>query len=133
MTASNLALTQASVATHHSRSEQFGTAGDTKPIIAQVIVAAEHVRIYDGIQSLVLTGTAQAITPAGVATHATIYAEGATTDDYARYWENGTNPTSSVGKKLKDHEEIACAAVGTFKAINGVGTVTLRISYYHYA
>lgn len=133
MAASNLPLTQAAVPTHHNRSEKYGTAGDGKDIIAQVVAAAEHVRVYDGIQSLVLTGTSQSLTPQGVATHCTIYAEGATSSDFARYWEDGSTPTSSVGKRLKDHEEIACSSPTTFKAINGSGTVTLRISYYHYA
>lgn len=134
MAASNLPLTQASSATHHSRSEQYGTnGGDGKPIIAQVVAAAEHVRVYDGIQSLVLTGSSQTITPQGSATHATIYAEGATANDVARYWEDGSTPTASVGKRLKDHEEISCSSLSTFKAINQTGTVTLRISYYHYA
>lgn len=134
MAAENLQLVEASVPTHHSRSEQYGTDGGL-PVIAQVVVASEHVRIYDGHESLTLTGTSQGFADKPAAsTHATIYAEGATANDYARYWEDTVDaaPTSSVGK-LKDHEEIASASPSTFRALNGSGTVTLRISYYHYA
>jgi hypothetical protein len=117
---------------HHIRNEQTGTGGDGKPIIAQVVLAGEHKRVFDGIQSLVLTGTAQNLTVPTGATHAMIYAEGATVNDLARYW-HGSTPTASAGKRLKDHEEIATASPSTFSAINSVGTVTLRVEYYHYA
>jgi len=100
---------------------------------AQVVTAGEHVRVFDGVESLTLTGTSQALTVPGGATHALIYAEGAADTDVARYWQDGTAPTSSVGKRLKDHEEIACASPSTFHAINETGTVTLRVEYYHYA
>jgi hypothetical protein len=102
-------------------------------IYSQVIVAGENVRVFDGVQSLVLTGSAQALTVPSGATHCLIYAEGATSADYARYWQTGATPTSGAGKKLKDHEEIACASPANFKGINGSGTTTLRIEYYHYA
>ena len=45
----------------------------------------------------------------GGETHALIYAQGAADTDVARYWEGGAAPTSSVGKRLKDHEEIVTA------------------------
>jgi hypothetical protein len=134
MAANNLQLVEATTPTHVSRSEQWGTESGT-PIIAQVVAAAELYRVYDGHESLTLTGTSQALADKPAAsTHATIYAEGATVDDYARYWEDTVDaaPTASVGKKLKDHEEMACASPTTFRALNGSGTVTLRVSYYHY-
>lgn len=133
MSAANLKLVEASTQTHSSRSEQYGTDAQGHPIIAQVVAAAEHVRTYDGVQNLTLTGSSQALTPQGASTHCEIYAEGASDTDFCRYWVGGTAPTSSVGKRLKDHEEIACATPNTFHAINSSGTVTLRIEYYHYA
>jgi hypothetical protein len=134
MAASNLPVTDASVASRHIRGEKYGTAGDTKDIVAQVVAAAEHVRVFDGVQSLTLSSTSQTLTVPSNATHCLIYNEAtAPATDFARYWQDGTAPTSSVGKKLKDHEEIACASPSTFKAINGVGGNVLRVEFYHYA
>jgi hypothetical protein len=99
-------------------------------IVAMVV--GEMERVYDGVQSLTLTGTSQSPTVPSGATHALIYADGGTVNDYARDW-HGTTPTASVGKKLKDHEELASAQPAAFRALNGSGTVTLRIEFYHYA
>lgn len=131
MTASNLPITQASLPTHHSRSEQTGTHSDGKPIVAQVMLAGVHKRTYLGVQSLVLTGTAQTLTvPAGTpATFADIYADGASSSDFARYW-HGATPTASVGKKLSTDQELQSVDPSSFSAILGAGTVTLRIEYY---
>lgn len=131
MASSNLPVTAAGGPTHHSRSEKTGTAVDGKDIIAQVVLAGLHKRTYLGTQSLLLTGTAQTLTvPAGTpAAFADIYAEGATANDFARYW-HGATPTASVGKKLKDDQEIQSADPGSFSSINGSGTVTLRVEYY---
>jgi hypothetical protein len=79
-----------------------------------------------------LTGSSQSLTLPSGATHALIYAEGATVNDFARYW-HVTTPSSTVGKKLKDHEELSTAQPAQFRALNGSGTVTLRVEYYHYA
>jgi len=98
---------------------------------AQVIIVGEHVRVHDGVQSLALSGTAQTLSVPGTATHALIYAEGSTANDFARYW-HGATPTSSVGKRLRDHEEIVSADPSEFEAINGSGSVTLRVEFYHY-
>jgi hypothetical protein len=132
MAASNLGVVQAGVPDHFIRNEKTGTAGGGQDIVAQVVLAGVHKRVYVGTQSLVLTGAAQSLTvPAGTpATFADIYAEGATANDYARYWHGGSVPTASVGKKLKDDNEIQSADPSTFQAINGSGTVTLRIEYY---
>jgi hypothetical protein len=96
------------------------------------MLVGELQRIYDGVQSLLLTGTAQNLTVPSQSTHALIYAEGATANDYARYWHVST-PTATVAKKLKDHEELSSAQPSVFRALNGSGTVTLRVEYYHYA
>lgn len=132
MTASNLPITQAGVPTHHNRSEQTGTNGaDGKPIIAQVVLAGLHKRVYIGTQTLVLTGAAQALTVPGgsPAVFAEVYAEGATVNDYARYW-HGATPTATVGKKLSNDQELQTVDPASFSAINGSGTVTLRIEYF---
>jgi len=102
--------------------------------LLQEALAGEDVRVFDGVQSLPLTNAALSLTVPGSATHALIYAEGDTVDAVARYWQHGAaTPTASVGKRLKDHEEMGCASPGTFKAINEIGVITLRIEYYHYA
>jgi hypothetical protein len=116
------------------RSNDYGPAGEYD---SQIIAAAEHVRTYTGVQNLVLSGSVQSLTlPVGTGTtHALIYAEGTSgtpATDFARYWQDGTNPAANVGKKLRDHEEISCASPGTFKAIIGSGAMTLRIEYYKY-
>lgn len=95
-----------------------------------VLVGAKQ-RTYKGVQSLVLTTTAQSLTVPGTATHADIYMEGGAADYYCRYW-HGTAPTSTVGKKLKDHEEISSASPATFQAILASGTGTLRVEFYAY-
>jgi hypothetical protein len=102
-------------------------------IQAQVTMAGEHTRVYDGVQTLTLTTTAQSLTVPGSATHATIYCEGASGTDFARYW-HGTAPTATAGKKLKDHEEIASASPASFQAIIGTGggSPKLLVEYYHY-
>ncbi len=97
------------------------------------MLAGELTRVHDGIQSLTLTGTAQLLTVPGAATHALIYCDYAADTDEARYWHGATNPTVSVGKRLRAHEEIASAAPGVFRAIIGAGSPILRVEYYHYA
>lgn len=99
---------------------------------AHVMFAGEHIRVFDGVQSIADTTSSQSLTVAGSGTHALIYCEGASSTDYVRYWQDGTAPSSSVGKKLKDHEEIACASPANFKFIRSSGTCTLRVEYYHY-
>jgi hypothetical protein len=98
-----------------------------------IMLAGEHVRVHDGIQSVTLTTTAGlALTVPGGATHALIYCEGAADTDFARYWHGSTNPSASVGKRLNDHEEIATAAPAAFRAVIGQGSPILRVEYYHY-
>lgn len=99
----------------------------------QLVAAGEHVRVFDGVQSLTLTSSSQTLTVPGSATHALIYSEGAASTDCARYWQDGTAPTASVGKRLFDDQEMGCASPSTFKAIIGAGSPILRIEYYHYA
>lgn len=132
MAASNFNIAQASVPTHLTRGEKTGTdVTSGKDIVAQVVLAGIHKRIYLGTASLVLTSSAQSLAvPAGTpATFADIYAEGGTVNDFARYW-HGTAPSAAVGKKLKDDNEIQSADPGSFSAILGSGAVTLRIEFY---
>jgi hypothetical protein len=131
MAASNTPITDAGVPQRHVRGEKTGVAGDGKDIVAQVVLAGIHKRVYLGTQSLALTGASQALTvPAGTpSAFADIYAEGSTANDYARYW-HGSTPSATVGKKLKDDQEVQSADPGSFNAINGSGTVTLRVEYY---
>lgn len=131
MAASNLPVVQAGVPSHSIRNEKTGVDGGGKDILAQVVLAGVHKRTYLGVQSLILTGVAQTLTvPAGTpASLADIYAEGATVNDFARYW-HGATPTGSVGKKLSNDQEIQSADPASFSAINGSGGVTLRIEYY---
>jgi len=100
---------------------------------AQIVFAGEHVRVFDGVQSLTLTGSALTLTVPGSATHCLVFCDGAADTDYARYWQDGTSPTASVGKKLMSGEELPCASPSTFKAIIGAGSPVLRVEYYHYA
>lgn len=99
-----------------------------------VMFAGEHVRVFDGSASYNDSTSSQSLTsiPAQ-ATHALIYNEGASTADFVRYWQTGTAPSSTVGKRLKDHEEMACASPSNFRFIRGSGTNTLRVEFYHYA
>lgn len=132
MTASNLPVVQAGTPSHHVRNEKTGIDGVTgKDIIAQVVLAGVHKRTYLGVQSLVLTGTAQGLTiPAGTpAALADIYNEGGTATDYARYW-HGATPTSAVGKRLYNDQELQSPSPVDFQAIVGGGTSTLRIEYW---
>jgi len=130
----DLKITEASAPTHLLRQEQRGTGAGSVPIGLQVMLAGEHERVHDGIQSLTLSGSSQTLTVPGGATHALIYMEAtAPTTDFARYWHGATAPTASVGKKLKDHEEIVSADPANFRVIVGTGGGILRIEYYHYA
>jgi len=100
----------------------------------QILSVGAHVRTYKGIESITVTGTAGILTVPLGATHADILAEGAASTDFIRYWHGGNNPTSTIGKKLKDHEEIISADPSSFRHIlgSGSGTVVLRIEYYAY-
>lgn len=132
MAVSDLGVSPAGVPGAYVRSEKTGThAGDSKDIISQVVLTGIHKRTYLGVQSLVLTGASQALTvPAGTpAALAEVYAEGATVNDYARYW-HGSTPTATVGKKLKDDQELQSASPGDLNFINGSGTITLRAEYF---
>jgi hypothetical protein len=120
------------VADDYTRANEIFRAKEVASKKMPIHMVGEHVRVHDGIQSLTLSGTAATLTVPSGATHALIYAEGSADTDYARYWHGATNPTNSVGKKLKDHEEISSASPANFRAINGAGTVTLRVEYYHY-
>ena len=111
-------------------SKGAGSSGD--PYIPDVLVGAKT-RTYDGVQSLTVTTSSQSLTVPGSATHAEIVCEGASTSDYVRFWPHATAPTSSVGMKLFDGQVYDCAAPSSFRVINGSGTNTLRIAYYHYA
>lgn len=132
MAASDTGVTDAGVPTRYVRAEKTGTGGNGSDTVAQVVLAGVHKRVYVGTQTLVLTGASQTLTvPGGIpAVFADIYAEGATAADYARYWHGGTVPTSTVGKKLGDNNEIQSVDPSTFRALNGSGTITLRIEYY---
>lgn len=129
MAASNLPITESGVPTHFNRNEQVGTQSG-KPIISQVVLAGVHKRAYKGVQSLVLTSTAQALTiPAGSpAVFADVYCEEVTTG-FARYW-HGATPTATVGKRLYNHEEIQSASPADILAIIGSGAPVLRCEFY---
>jgi hypothetical protein len=120
------------VADDYTRGNETFRAKEVSAKKTPIMLAGEHVRVHDGIQSLTLTGSSLSLTVPGSATHALIYCEGAADTDFARYWHGATAPTSSVGKRLNDHEEIATAAPGVFKAIIGQGSPILRVEYYHY-
>lgn len=101
-----------------------------------VLLAGAHVRTYvDNPQTLTVTSSAQALTVPSGATFADIYCEGTASTDFVRFWHGSTNPTASVGQKLKDHEVIASADPSTFSVIlgTGSGTCTLRVEFYKYA
>jgi hypothetical protein len=117
----------------YQRQGQTFRAEDFSGILFPVVLAGTHVRTYVGTQNLTLTASAQTLTVPSGATHADIYAEGASTSDRCRYWHGGTVPTSSVGNRLGDHELISTADPATFRAINSVGNITLRVEYYKYA
>lgn len=123
------------MADNYARQGQTFRAKDNSGILSPIVAAGEHVRIFDGIQSIASSGSSQALTPASGSTHALIYCEGAADTDFVRYWQDGTAPSATVGKKLKDHEEMACAAPASFHFITGSGSgaCTLRMEYYHYA
>lgn len=97
------------------------------------MLAGEHTRTYDGVQSLVLSGSSASLTVPAASTHAFVVAEGGTANDYCRTWHSGATPTASVGIKLFDGQSFSTADPRTLKAIVGSGAVTLRIEYYHYA
>lgn len=119
------------MAQNYSRQgETFRAEGVGGEKLPAVVTGALH-RVYKGVQTLVLTTTAQSLTVPAGATHADIYAEGGADTHYCRYW-HGTAPTASVGKKLKDHEEIASANPAGYQAILSSGTITLHVEYYAY-
>jgi len=98
-------------------------------------LSGEMQRVSDGVQSIALSGAGvNTLTVPALSTHALIYAEGASDTDLARYW-HGVNPTTAVGKRLRDHEEMSSADPSQFRATLGAGSasLTLRIEYYHYA
>jgi len=90
-------------------------------------------RVYDGVQTLTLTGTAQTLTVPSTATHADVYCAGGASTDFARYWHGGTAPTASVGMKLKDGELLETGDPDSLKAIIGSGSPVLSAEFYHYA
>lgn len=111
--------------------ETFRAGGVSNNKIPDVLAGAME-RVYKGVQSLLLTTASQTLTVPAGATHADIYAEGDSANAYCRYWQGATAPTSTVGKKLKDHEEIASASPADFRAILSSGVITLRVEYYAY-
>ncbi len=101
-------------------------------------LVGQHVRVYDGVQSITLSSVSQSLTVPANATFADITCESTSpTTDYCRFWPDGTVPTASVGHKLGPGTAEGAfwesAAPSTFKAINSAGSCTLRISYFHYA
>jgi hypothetical protein len=112
-------------------SKGAGSSGD--PYIPDVLVGAKQ-RVYDSVVSQSVTTTSASLsTIPAAATHAEIVCEGASSTDFVRFWPAATAPTSSVGMKLFDGQVYDCAAPSSFRVINGSGTNTLRIAYYHYA
>jgi hypothetical protein len=107
-----------------------GSSGDA--YIPEIVVGAMQ-RVYDGVQSLSVTGSSQSLTVPGTATHAEIVCEGSAATDYVRFWPHATTPSSTVGMKLFDGQVYESAAPSSFRVVNGSGTSTLRIAYYHYA
>lgn len=120
------------MADNYARQGETFRATDNGGVLAPVLLAGAHVRTYDGVQSLILTAASQALTVPSGATFADVYCEGTSTTDYARFWHGDNTPTASAGQKLKDHEVVQSADPSTLHFINGSGTCTLRIEYYHY-
>lgn len=119
------------MANNYTRGSETFRSTDVGGLHQPHVLAGAKQRTYKGVQSLVLTSTAQSLTVPGGATHADIYMEGGDPAHYCRFW-HGTAPTSTVGKKLKDHEEIVSSSPATFQAILSSGTSTLRVEYYAY-
>lgn len=122
------------MADNYSRTGQNFRSEDKSSVQFPVVLAGAHVRTYLGTQNLAVSGSSQTLTlPAGTE-FADIYCEGASSTDFCRYFHGGTVPTGTVGKKLKDHEELASADPATFRVIAGTGggTCTLRVEYYQY-
>lgn len=121
------------MADNYTRQQQSFRSEDKSNVQFPVVLVGAHVRTYTGTASVTLTGTSQTLSSIPANTEfADIYCEGATANDYARFWHGGSTPTSSVGVKLKDHEVLQSADPATFRALNGSGTCTLRIEYYRY-
>jgi hypothetical protein len=102
-------------------------------LMMMLVLAGEHVRVYDGVESLTVGSGVSSLTVPSGATHAEIYLETATAGGAVRYW-HGTNPSVSVGIRLYDNEQIGSAQPSQFRVTNGGATgPTLRVNYYHYA
>lgn len=106
-------------------------------LLAPIVFAGEHVRSYDGIETISIGASVSTLTVPSGATHADVYLDttAATMDSssYVRYW-HGTNPSSSVGVRLFHNEQFSTAQPSQLRVTNGSGTgATLRVNYYHYA
>jgi len=121
------------MADNYTRQGETYRAVEVSGVKSPVVLVGAHSRVYDGIEVLTLTASAQSLTVPGGATHADVYCSGAVTSDYARYWHGGTSPTVGTGVKLKDGELLESASPGSLKAIIGSGSPVLSIEYFHYA
>jgi len=120
------------MADNYTRQGETYRAVDVSGIKSPVVLVGAHKRVYDGTQTLSLSGSSQALTVPGGATHADVYCAGTASTDFARYW-HGSTPTASVGVKLKDGELLETAAPASLNVIIGSGSPVLSIEYYHYA
>jgi len=122
------------MADNYTRGAQTFRSEDKSNIQFPVILVGAHVRTYTGIASYTSSGTAASLTaiPAGTE-FADIYCDSSTDTDFVRFWHNSTNPTTTVGVKLKAHEVVQSADPATFRFIASSGTPTLRVEFYRYS
>lgn len=70
--------------------------------------------------------------PNGEDVLADVYCKGSADTDAVEYW-HGADPTTTAGKLLKDHEELASADPASLKFTANAGTCSLLVEYYYYA
>ena len=101
--------------------------------LAKILQALTNSKSAIGKQTLTISGTAQSLTPTSEATSALIQFESAVTTATARYWEDGSVPTSSVGFYQGPGAVIELTSaenIRNFKVIQGVaGAIQLNITY----
>lgn len=124
------------MADNYTRQSDTFRAKDKSGIKSPVTLVGAHTRTYKGIESIACVDTVvhNLTVPSG-ADFAEITFEGASaTTDFIRYWHSATDPTSTVGVKLKDGETVVSANPGSFTAIRGStgGGGTLRVEYFSY-
>jgi hypothetical protein len=86
-----------------------------------------------GNQTIVATGTAQALTPTSGAVKAIVQVESAVTTATIRYWGDGSIPTSTVGMYQSNGAVIELTTaenIRNFRFIQGAaGAIQLNVTY----